>query len=111
MLNLPQNPKWDIARVSNCPIMEEETYLSINGASRQDIGDSETIGISTAKEEVKKLCEFHDYDFYKYKGKQPINKMARNLVDYEAGRTIFETVLGIEKKSNVKQVSIFDTIT
>ncbi len=25
---------------SNCPIMEEETYLSINGASRQDIGDS-----------------------------------------------------------------------
>ena len=30
----------DIARVSNCPIMEEETYLSINGASRQDIGDS-----------------------------------------------------------------------
>ena len=40
MLNLPQNPKWDIARVSNCPIMEEETYLSINGASRQDIGDS-----------------------------------------------------------------------
>lgn len=27
-------------RVSNCPVMEEETYLSINGASRQDIGDS-----------------------------------------------------------------------
>ena len=26
--------------VSGCPIMEEETYLSINGASRQDIGDS-----------------------------------------------------------------------
>ena len=51
-----------------------------------------------------------NYDFYKYKGKQPINKMARNLVDYEAGRTIFETVLGIEKKSNVNQVSIFDAI-
>jgi hypothetical protein len=34
--------------------------------------------------------------------------MARNLVDYEAGRTIFETFLGIEKKSNVNQVSIFD---
>jgi DNA (cytosine-5)-methyltransferase 1 len=40
------------------------------------------------KEEVKKLCEFHDYDFYKYKGKQPTNKIARNLVDYEAGKTI-----------------------
>lgn len=29
-----------IAAVSNCPVMEEEIYLSINGASRQDIGDS-----------------------------------------------------------------------
>lgn len=75
-----------------------------------DIGERQTIGISTATEEVKKLCEFHDYDFYKYKGKQPINKIARNLVDYEAGRTIFETVLGIEKKPNVNQVSIFDAI-
>lgn len=73
-----------------------------------DIGERQTIGISTAKEEVKKLCEFHDYDFYKYKGKQPTNKIARNLVDYEAGRTIFEIALGIEKKKNVKQISIFD---
>ena len=39
--------------------------------------------------EVGALCEFHDYDFYKYKGKQPLNKIARNLVDYEAGLTIF----------------------
>ena len=34
--------------------------------------------------------------------------MARNLVDYEAGRTIFEIALGIEKKKNVNQISIFD---
>jgi hypothetical protein len=27
-------------RVSKCTVMEEETYLSINGASRHDIGDS-----------------------------------------------------------------------
>ena len=60
---------------------------------------------------VSDLSEFHDYDFTKYKGKQRLDKIARNLVDYEAGRTIFETVLGIEKKSNVQQVSIFDAIT
>lgn len=71
-----------------------------------DIGERQTIGISTAKEEVKKLCKFHDYDFYKYKGKQPINKIARNLVDYEAGRTIFETALGIIKRSNTAQISL-----
>jgi len=73
-----------------------------------NINERQTIGISTAKNEVKKLCEFHDYDFYKYKGKQPVNKMARNLVDYEAGRTIFETALGVIRKSDTKQMTIFD---
>ena len=68
------------------------------------------VRISTGTNEVKNLCEFHDYDFYKYKGSQPTNKMARNLVDYEAGRTIFETVLGIERKSNVNQTNIFDAV-
>jgi len=62
--------------------------------------------ISTGKDEVKKLSAFHEYDFYKYKGKQPINKIARNLVDYEAGRTILETALGIFKKSNIKQLEL-----
>jgi DNA (cytosine-5)-methyltransferase 1 len=73
-----------------------------------NINERETIGISTAKQEVKKLCEFHDYDFYKYKGKQPINKIARNLVDYEAGKTIFETALGIIKKQNINQLDLFE---
>jgi len=56
------------------------------------------------------LCKFHEYDFRQYKGTQPINKIARNLVDYEAGRTIFETVLGIYKANNANQTSIFDEI-
>ena len=68
------------------------------------------VRISTGTNEVKNLCEFHDYDFYKYKGSQPTNKMARNLVDYEAGKTIFETVLGIERKSNVNQTDLFDAV-
>ena len=63
--------------------------------------------ISTGTSEVKKLCEFHDYDFYKYKGNQPTNKIARNLVDYEAGKTIFETALGIIKKQNINQTELF----
>lgn len=72
-----------------------------------DIGERPPIGISQGVNEVKRLCEFHDYDFYKYKGKQPMNKMARNLVDYEAGKTIFETLLGIEKQNNTKQITMF----
>ncbi len=41
--------------------------------------------ISQAKDELKGLCKFHDYDFKKYNGTQLVVKMARNLVDYEAG--------------------------
>jgi len=76
-----------------------------------DLRERKLGGILCAMDnELETLCNFHDYDFTKYKGKQRLDKMARNLVDYEAGRTIFETVLGIEKKLNVQQVSIFDII-
>jgi DNA (cytosine-5)-methyltransferase 1 len=71
-----------------------------------DINERPAIGISQGVNEVKRLCEFHDYDFYKYKGKQPTNKIARNLVDYVAGKTILETVLGI-KKQDTKQTTMF----
>jgi len=66
--------------------------------------------IMEGKNEVQRWCEFHDYDFTKYKGTQRTDKIARNLVDYEAGKTIFETVLGIERKENVNQISIFDEV-
>lgn len=74
-----------------------------------DLGDRR-IQIGAGINELKRLCEFHKIDISTYKGEQSMIKVARNLVDYEAGRTIFETVLGIEKKSNVNQVSIFDAI-
>ena len=60
--------------------------------------------------EIPKWCEFHNYDFYKYKGKQRRDKIARNLVDYEAGKTIFKTFLGIETKQNINQKTIFDIL-
>ena len=62
--------------------------------------------IMEGKDEVSKWCEFHDFDFYKYKGKQRIDKMARNLVDYEAGRTILETALEVKPKRVIQ--SLFD---
>jgi DNA (cytosine-5)-methyltransferase 1 len=63
--------------------------------------------ISIAKNEVEKLSKFHDYDFTKYKGTQRVDKMARNLVDYEVGKTIFETALGIINKKQDKQLNLF----
>ena len=63
--------------------------------------------IMEGKNEVERWCQFHDYDFRKYKGSQRTDKVARNLVDYEAGKTILETVLGITRKQNEKQIQMF----
>ena len=57
--------------------------------------------------QILELSKFHDYDFKKYKGKQNKVKIARNLVDFEAGKTIFQTALGIIRKSNTKQTELF----
>lgn len=65
------------------------------------------VTIMREKDEVRQWCEFHDYDFYKYKGEQRTDKIARNLVDFEAGRTILETALGIIKKSKTSQKTLF----
>ena len=66
--------------------------------------------IMEGKDEVTQWCEFHDYNFRQYKGEQRVDKMARNLVDYEAGKTILDTAMGIIHKQNVHQTSIFDEL-
>lgn len=70
-----------------------------------DLGDRR-FAIISAKQELKGLCEFHDYDFTKYNGTQPMLKIARNLVDYEAGKTILETALNVPPKRIME--SLFD---
>lgn len=70
---------------------------------------------------IRVLSSFHNYDFKKlskidgftmtsHKEGIRIDKIARNLVDYEAGRTILETALGIIRSQDIKQKSIFDEI-
>jgi DNA (cytosine-5)-methyltransferase 1 len=63
--------------------------------------------IGKGKNEVDAWCKFHDYDLRKYKGKQRIDKIGRNLVDYEAGKTILDTVMGIKQKENINQTELF----
>lgn len=72
-----------------------------------DIGERKMFSNMIEKGDIKQLSEFHDYDFNKYKGEQRLNKMARNLVDYEAGKTILQTALGIIQKTNTKQYNLF----
>lgn len=71
-----------------------------------DLGERKN-SIMESKDEVKKWCEFHNYDFTKYKGTQPVQKIARNLVDYEAGKTIYNIATGIITKPKTNQESLF----
>ena len=63
-------------------------------------------GLCQTNDEIKKLSEFHDFDFRKYKGKQRINKIARNLVDYAEGKTILQTLIDI-KQNKTEQIGLF----
>ena len=62
------------------------------------------------KDDVTEWFKFHDYDFRKYKGILMTDKIARNLVDYEAGKTIFDTALGVTQSKQTEQTSIFDLL-
>ena len=73
-----------------------------------DLGGRKNPDLSRTKDLITALSKYHDYNFRQYKGEQAMNKVARNLVDYEAGRTILETALNVVRKSNTKQTSIFD---
>tara|TARA_R100001460_G_scaffold37022_1_gene71088 strand:+ start:236 stop:886 length:651 start_codon:yes stop_codon:yes gene_type:complete len=73
-----------------------------------DLNGRKNPDLSRTKDLITALSKYHNYDFRKYKGEQAIKKIARNLVDYEAGKTILETAAGITRKQNVKQKTIFD---
>ena len=65
------------------------------------------VQVGTGTDEVAKLCKFHEIDLSSYKGKQRKDKIARNLVDYEAGLTILQTALNIHKQNNTMQKTLF----
>ena len=65
------------------------------------------IQIGAGTDELKRLCEFHKIDISTYKGDQSMIKVARNLVDFEAGKTIYNTAMNILQASTTKQNSLF----
>ena len=56
--------------------------------------------------ELIRLEEFHEVGTSKYRGKQRRDKILRNLVDYEAGKTILDSALRRPVKQEYKQLSI-----
>lgn len=70
-----------------------------------DLGDRRAENFIHAKQ--SELEKFHNIDLSTYKGTQRKDKIARNLVDYEAGLTIFNTSRGIIKSKETNQVELF----
>jgi DNA (cytosine-5)-methyltransferase 1 len=75
---------------------------NVNGRVKH-FGDSK----NGATESLESWSEFHDYDFSKYKGEQLLLKIARNLVDYETGLTIYNTAMGIVTSNKIEQKQLF----
>lgn len=71
-----------------------------------DLGERKIFGNMIERGNIKELSNFHDYDFSKYKGNQRLNKIARNLVDYQVGKNIFEVFVNGKKSSSTNQLSL-----
>ena len=69
-----------------------------------DLGDRKRKDLN--KISCKELQKFHNINLNTYKGKQNKLKIAKNLVDYEAGKTIFQTLIDI-KENKTEQIGLF----
>jgi len=56
--------------------------------------------------QIPELEKHHDIDVSKYNGKQNKRKILRNMVDYEAGRTILETALNVTNNEKSNQLKL-----
>ena len=71
------------------------------------LSERKQANISNVNDEVRKLEKFHKIDLSSYKGNQRKDKIARNLVDYEAGKTIFNTAFNIIESNKTNQLDLF----
>ncbi|KPE51009.1 DNA cytosine methyltransferase [Chryseobacterium indologenes] len=62
--------------------------------------------ISNTTKELQELEKFHNIDLSSYNGSQRKDKIARNLVDYEAGKTILDCAINAMPKYEIN--SLFD---
>jgi len=58
--------------------------------------------------EMQDLCSFHEFDFNLYQGTQKKIKIARNLVDFNAGKTILQTAMNIKTKQTKQTILNLD---
>jgi DNA (cytosine-5)-methyltransferase 1 len=76
-----------------------------NNLRERKIGKGKMCGQINKEREF--LERFHKIDLSTYAGTQDKRKIARNLVDYEAGKTILDTAMGIIQKQDINQTELF----
>ena len=104
--------KWCVENVISyykpliAPIKRKRHYYWTNFLLPNELSKRD-IKVGTGENEYKNLLAFHKIHLSQYKGKQRKDKIARNLVDYEAGKTILDTARGIMRKENEQQLDLF----
>lgn len=73
-----------------------------------DLNDRRMDNFIYAKQ--KQVEKFHEIDLSTYKGNQRTDKIARNLVDYEAGKTILEAAIMSINQNNIYNGTLFENL-
>ena len=89
------------------PAIKRGRHLYWTNFYLPNILSTRKVNIGSGTDEVRKLEIFHKIDLTNYKGPQRKDKIARNLVDYEAGKTIFDTARGIMQENKTNQIQMF----
>jgi DNA (cytosine-5)-methyltransferase 1 len=88
------------------PKKRNRHYYWTNFKIPLDLNERKAPTICRTKDELSAWKVFYNYDFRKYKGKQDKRKIARNLIQPEAGKTIFKTLIDI-KENKINQIGLF----
>ena len=96
---------WELLKVA---IIWQESKGNSNAIGGNGYGIYQITPIYV--KERNRILDTTKYRLSSYKGEQRKDKIARNLVDYEAGLTIFNTARNIITQSNIKQQSLFDAV-
>ena len=106
------NQKWVIENVNGYydPLIKCEKrgrHLFWSNFKIPNIDKKDITGKMNFLSRYEPLIKFHEIKDFNYIGNQNKLKILRNLVDYEVGKTIFETALGIIKSNNTNQLQMF----
>ena len=92
------------------PAQEIDRHLYWSNFTIPKPSSTRKANVCSGNDEINRLCEFHNVSrelLTSYKGEQRLDKIVRNLVDYEVGKHIFDIARGIYNHYNNEQQRLF----